>query len=131
MKSASDGKIDSNGIISSNDLITEKEGYEAMLYMLYAYYAATGSMDLTDILSGGEYWHETGKPTDTAYWEYWLEAVQKVKNEGPPPLKEVVIVNQTDALKEPDRLIGIIRIAGIILFFITLGLIIYASIVNN
>lgn len=40
--------------IISNKLITEKEGYEAMLYMLLEYWESTGSNDLTDILSGGE-----------------------------------------------------------------------------
>jgi hypothetical protein len=48
MKLASDGKISVDGIISSNEIITEKEGYEAMLYMLKAYWQATGSNDLTD-----------------------------------------------------------------------------------
>ena len=89
MKLVSDGKINEDGIISSNDLITEKEGYEAMLYMLKAYWEATGSNDLTDILSGGEYWLELNKPADSAFWEYWLEAIDKVKKEGPPPLKEL------------------------------------------
>ncbi|MBY8963095.1 hypothetical protein KJK34_10060 [Flavobacterium sp. D11R37] len=89
MKLLSDGKINEDGIISSNELITEKEGYEAMLYMLKAYLEATGSNDLTDILSGGEYWLEVNKPADSAFWEYWLEAVDKVKKEGPPPLKEL------------------------------------------
>ena len=89
MKLLSDGKISEDGIISSNELITEKEGYEAMLYMLKAYWEATGSNDLTDILSGGEYWLEVNKPADSAFWEYWLEAIDKVKKEGPPPLKEL------------------------------------------
>lgn len=89
MKLLSDGKISEDGIISSNELITEKEGYEAMLYMLKAYWEATGSNDLTDILSGGEYWLEVNKPADSAFWEYWLEAIDKVKREGPPPLKEL------------------------------------------
>ena len=87
MKSITDGKIDERGLISSNVKITEKEGYEAMLYMLNAFWEATGSNDLTDILSGGEYWLEPNRPADTAFWEYWLEAIEKVKNEGPPPLK--------------------------------------------
>jgi hypothetical protein len=39
--------------ISSEKKITEKEGYEAMLYMLLGYWELTGSNDLTDILSGG------------------------------------------------------------------------------
>jgi hypothetical protein len=82
--SASEGKISTDGLIFSSELITEKQGYEALLYMLRAYYEATGSNDLTDILSGGGYWGEAGKPTDTAYWEYWLEAVERVKKDGPP-----------------------------------------------
>lgn len=74
--------------ISSNKTITEKEGYEAMLYMLKGYWELTGSDDLTDILSGGEYMLED-TPADSAFWEYWLEAIEKVKKEGPPPLKEL------------------------------------------
>lgn len=89
MKLASDGKINENGIISSNEMITEKEGYEAMLYMLKAYWEATGSNDLTDILSGGEYWPVPNRPADSAFWEYWLEAIEKVRKEGSPPLKEL------------------------------------------
>jgi hypothetical protein len=72
--------------ISSDKTITEKEGYEAMLYMLIHYWELTGSNDLTDILSGGEY-IEKDTPADSAFWEYWLEAVEKVKKDGPPPFK--------------------------------------------
>lgn len=89
MKLASDGKINDDGIISSSETITEKEGYEAMLYMLKAYWEATGSNDLTDILSGGEYWPVQNRPADSAFWEYWLEAIEKVRKEGSPPLKEL------------------------------------------
>ena len=67
-------------------MITEKEGYEAMLHMLKAYWSLTDSTDLTDVLSGGEYL-EDGKPADSSMWEYWLEAVKKVK-EGVPPLSK-------------------------------------------
>ena len=89
MKLLSDGKINEDGIIFSNETITEKEGFEAMLYMLKAYLEATGSIDLTDILSGGEYWPVPNRPADSAFWEYWLEAIDKVKKEGPPPIKEL------------------------------------------
>jgi hypothetical protein len=89
MKLASEGKISKDGVISSNELITEKEGYEAMLYMLKAYWEATESNDLTDILSGGEYWLGENRPADTAFWEYWLEAIEKVRRQGPPPLKKL------------------------------------------
>jgi hypothetical protein len=89
MKLKSEGKVDGNGVIFSNDMITEKEGYDAMLYMLMAYQEATGSKDLTDILSGGEYWLRENRPADSAFWEYWLEAIEKVKRDGPPPLKQV------------------------------------------
>lgn len=74
-------------IISSDKLITEKEGYEAMLYMLKYYYDLAGETDLTDILSGGEYIFED-QPGDPAFWHYLQEAVEKVQREGPPPLKQ-------------------------------------------
>ena len=66
-----------------NDLITKKEGYEAMLYCIKAYYENSGSKDLTDILSGGEYWQGTNEPADSAFWEYWTEALEKVRTDGP------------------------------------------------
>jgi len=75
--------------ISSSRTITEKEGYEAMLYLLKAYWQATGSTDLTDILSGGEYWLVADTPADSVFWEYWQEAIDKVRRDGPPPLKEL------------------------------------------
>lgn len=87
MKSLLDGKIDDQGRIFSNKKITEKEGYEAMFYMLKAFWETTGSNDLTDILSGSEYWLGPDRPADIVFWEYWLEAIEKVKKEGPPPLK--------------------------------------------
>ncbi len=67
MKQASDGKIDSHGRIFSSHTITEKVGYDAMLRMLHAYFTATGSNDLTDILRGGGYWKEADMPIDSAY----------------------------------------------------------------
>jgi hypothetical protein len=89
MKLASKGKINADGIIFSNEMITEKEGYEAMLYMLKAFLENTGSNDLTDILSGGEYWPVPNRPADSAFWEYWLEAIDRVRKEGSPPLKKL------------------------------------------
>ncbi|MDO9185792.1 MAG: hypothetical protein Q7W13_07255 [Bacteroidia bacterium] len=65
------------------ELITKKEGYEAMLYAIKAYWENSGSKDLTDILSGGEYWQGTEEPADSAFWEYWTEAIEKVKKDGP------------------------------------------------
>ncbi|MEL5995976.1 hypothetical protein [Hymenobacter segetis] len=72
--------------ITSTRTITDKEGYEAMLYTLTAYWQATNSTDLTDILSGGEYL-APDIPADSAFWAYWQEAIEKVRREGPPPLK--------------------------------------------
>ncbi len=88
MKLASNGKIDEHGTIKSDKFITEKEGYEAMLYMLQLYWQLTGSEDLTDILSGAEYIAED-TPADSAFWEYWLEAIEIVRKNGSPPLKEL------------------------------------------
>ncbi|MBT2556397.1 hypothetical protein J7E24_01225 [Hymenobacter sp. ISL-91] len=72
--------------IDSTKTLTEKEGYEAMLYMLMHYWKATGSNDLTDILSGGEY-IEKDTPADPVFWYDWLDAIEKVRREGPPPFK--------------------------------------------
>lgn len=66
-----------------SELITKKQGFEAMLYCIKAYYDNSGSKDLTDILSGGEYWKGTDEPADSAFWEYWIEAIEKVKSDGP------------------------------------------------
>lgn len=76
--------------ITSTKNITEKEGYAAMLYLLKNYWESTDSTDLTDILSGGEYWLEADTPADSAFWQYWLEAIEQVKRDGPPPLKKFV-----------------------------------------
>ena len=65
-----------------DDLISKKEGYEAMLYCLKAYWENSGSNDLTDVLSGGEYWKRTNEPADSAFWQYWSEAIQKVRKDG-------------------------------------------------
>ena len=65
------------------EIITKKIGYEAMLYVLKTYYENSGSNDLTDILSGGEYWAGENKPVDSAFWYYWIDAIEKVKREGP------------------------------------------------
>ena len=72
--------------IESNKLITEKEGYEAMWLMLYSYWKLTDSNDLTDFLSGGQYIAED-YPADSAFWEYWKDAVEKVKSGQTIPLK--------------------------------------------
>lgn len=66
-----------------NEIITKKIGYEAMLYTLAEYYKNSGSTDLTDILSGGEYWKGENRPADSAFWHYWIEAIEKVKRDGP------------------------------------------------
>lgn len=71
-------------------MITERQGYEAMLYFLIHYYELTGSNDLTDIISGAEY-VEKDTPADSAFWDYWKEAIEKVKKDGPPPLKSLSI----------------------------------------
>lgn len=67
-------------------MITEKQGYEAMLHMLNSYRKLTNSDDLTDILGGGEYLND-GEPADPIFWIYWMEAIEKVKN-GTPPLTQ-------------------------------------------
>jgi hypothetical protein len=67
----------------NTDLITKKEGYQAMLYAIKTYWENSGSNDLTDILNGGEYWPGTERPADSAFWDYWTEAIDKVRKDGP------------------------------------------------
>lgn len=66
--------------------ITKKQAYEAMILMLYDYYKSTGSSDLTDILSGGEYLN--GAPADISFWYMWEEAVEKIVNGASPKEKK-------------------------------------------
>jgi hypothetical protein len=75
--------------INSDKTITEKEGYEAMLYMLESYWKLTDSNSITDILSGGSYLAED-TPGDSAFWHYWLKAIEKVRKEGSPPIQELL-----------------------------------------
>lgn len=70
-------------VTEKEELISKKTGYEAMLYCIKAYYENSGSKDLTDILSGGEYWKGTDEPADSAFWEYWVESIARVKRDGP------------------------------------------------
>lgn len=73
--------------------ITDKEGYDALLYFLKHYLEISGSNDLTDILSGAEYMWDTDEPADIAFWYYWQEAIDKVKNQGEFPIKELTNSN--------------------------------------
>ena len=50
-------------------MITEKQGYEAMLHMLNSYRKLTNSDDITDILGGGEYLSD-GEPADPVFFGY-------------------------------------------------------------
>lgn len=73
-----------------SDKLNMKEGYEAMIHMLYDYFENTGSSDITDILSGGVYLEESDKPADISFWYFWEEAVNKVKKGTPPKRQEFV-----------------------------------------
>ncbi len=68
--------------------ITSKQAYEAMILMLYEYYKASGSTDIADILSGGEY--IDGEPADIGIWYMWEEALEKIINGHPPKEKRFV-----------------------------------------
>ncbi len=78
--------------IQSTQTITDKEGYESMLYTLGSYWESTKSNDWTDVLSGGEYWLENNTPADFAFWEYWQEAINKV-SEMTPNYPSLALVN--------------------------------------
>lgn len=62
--------------------LSYKESYEVMLHFLNNWLDLTDDNDLTNILSGGVYWKD-GEPGDSAFYEYWLEAIDKHKKDGP------------------------------------------------
>lgn len=68
------------------NILSLKEGYEAMILMLHEYYTKSGSSDLTDILSGGEY--IDGEPADIGIWYMWVEAVLQIQNGAQPKEKK-------------------------------------------
>ena len=68
--------------MESGNVLSYKEAYEVMLCFLKQYWELTGSTDLTDILSGGEYLSDD-LPADSAFWDYWLDAIEKVRRDGP------------------------------------------------
>jgi hypothetical protein len=72
--------------IEGTKTLTEQEGYEAMLYLLQRYWQGSGSDDLTDILQAGAY-VEPDRPADPVFWYAWIEAIARVRQQGPPPLK--------------------------------------------
>lgn len=67
--------------------ITEKQGYEAMIYMLYDYWKLKGSIKITEFLRGAEM-SENNNRAENIFWLDWIKAVEKVKTLGPPPLKK-------------------------------------------
>ncbi|AUS06132.1 hypothetical protein [Pseudotamlana carrageenivorans] len=58
--------------------LNKKESYEVMLQFLKNWYKLTKNKDITDILSGAQYWKD-GKPLDSSFLDYWNEAIKEVK----------------------------------------------------
>lgn len=66
--------------------LTERQAYEAVIHFLDHFVQFTGSKDITDVLSGGEYTAED-EPADSAFWHYWQDAVDKVLS-GAEPIRK-------------------------------------------
>ena len=63
--------------------ITTKTGYEAMIKTLDNFWNLTEDREgLLTILSGGTYLSD-GTPADSAFWDYWLDAIKQVEEDGP------------------------------------------------
>lgn len=73
-------------IKDNTETITLKEGYDAMYLFLHNYWELTDSIDLTDILSGGQYVNKE-QIADSAFWDYWLDAINSIKNGIAPQIK--------------------------------------------
>jgi hypothetical protein len=73
--------------------ITRKQAYESMIHLLLKYYKTTGSTDITDILSGGEYSENTDEPRDKMFKHWWNEIVEDVeKGLQPKRMKRIKTV---------------------------------------
>lgn len=72
--------------IMEGEKLTYREAYEAMILMLYNFHKETGSTDLTDVLSGGEY--IDGEPADIAFWYRWEESIESIKSGDSPKVKK-------------------------------------------
>ena len=59
--------------------LTIMEAYKAMYYFLENLYSLTKSDDL-DIFLSSMMLLEDGGTTDPAYWQDWLNAIEKLKN---------------------------------------------------
>jgi len=82
--------------IENKEPVSIKQAYLSMLSMIKYYWNITDYDDLTDILSGGEYW-EKDSPSDTAFWEYWLDFIDK-KNLLPQIHSNLYELKNTDII---------------------------------
>ena len=62
----------------NNELVTEYEAFEAMIFYLEENYHKTQSDDLGAFL-GDLLHHEYGETADDAAWEKWQECLQQVQ----------------------------------------------------
>jgi hypothetical protein len=60
--------------------ISKQVGYYAAIKLTHNFFNLSHTDDLTDILSGAEYWSTDGVPADSAFWAYWNEAIAEVRH---------------------------------------------------
>lgn len=60
--------------------LNEQEAYSAMLVFLDAYYSIGHCDSLIDLLSSASWNTADGRPMDASLWDFWLEAIRKVKD---------------------------------------------------
>ena len=76
--------------MNPKDNVTVEDSYNAMLYFLRNFIEVADSTDITDILSGAEYF-SNGEISDPAFWYYWVDAIKEAKDKGKPPGKQFSI----------------------------------------
>ncbi len=60
--------------------LTPHQAFKAMYLYLHNLYELTGSEDLAGLL-GSMSLLEDGMPVDSACWEDWIDAIEKIKSE--------------------------------------------------
>ncbi len=72
--------------------LSEEEAFWVMFYFLKEHYVVSGGhFDVSDILSASEPMakiEDSLMPADSSMIDYWQEAVDKLRKDGPPEFKQ-------------------------------------------
>ena len=71
-----------DAVTENHEYQTEKEGYEAMLYLIARYEKEMKCSDLSLFIERAAY-SSAGTPNDPRIWRFWLESIKERAAKGP------------------------------------------------